>query len=133
MVDVEEGARGDCGGLSDIGSRNLCLQLDLDRVQKQRYGLGLLTIAASSDRTGCCADMVRCGGRTAAPMAGTVEVGGRGNCGGLRRVVRRIIYLQLVLDRIPLSWEALGLVESTAGADDCGCSADLVQHAAKPR
>jgi len=62
-----------------------------------------------------------------------VEVGGRGNCGGLRRVVRRIIYLQLVLDRIPRSWEALGLVESTTGADDCGCSADLVQHAAKPR
>src|SRR5258708_36902234 len=107
MVDVEEGARDDCGGLSDIGSRNLCLQLDLDRVQKQRYGLGLLTIAASSDRTGCCADMVRCGGRTAAPMAGTVEVGGRGNCGGFRRVCCRVVNLNMVLVRVLQSLEAL--------------------------
>src|SRR5579863_9579677 len=49
MVDVEAGACGSCGSLSDTGNRNVCFQLDVDGVQKQRYCLGLFAIAVGAD------------------------------------------------------------------------------------
>ena len=56
----------------------------------------------------------------------------RGNWSNLSCAVRRKLCLQLAMDRIPRPRAAMGLVESSAGAGDGDCFADMVQPASKP-
>src|SRR5579863_3485714 len=115
----------DCS-FSAVGNRHLCLQLDMDGVQRQQYALGLVATIAPTDCASCCSNMVHGGGRTAAYLAGTVEMGAPGSFGSFGRIVRGLVCLQLEMDRVSRPRAALGLVEPAAGASHCGGAANMV-------
>src|SRR6266702_2319529 len=100
MVDVEKGACSNYSDISCVRNRNVCIQLDLDGVQSQRYCLGLVKSIAYSDCACFCVNMVHGRGRTTAYMAGSVEMGAFSNCSNLSGIIHWKLRLQLDLDRI---------------------------------
>lgn len=128
MVDVEASACCIPGHHSDIGNRYLCLQLDLDRLQRQRYRLGLYAVASSPNCTGDCANLVHGRGSATARLVVTVEIGDCGTRGASGHIIHRNLRFQLDLDRLQGPRARLGLAEPTVGTSDCGCIADMVQY-----